>query len=223
MSPVLLLTTISHLCDTLFENQNDPPTEHLFRNYLPALLAILHFILLPVSIWTLTNQPFSVIEKTALFLGYALYFAHVSNVVGHELIHRTNTLHFNMGKWLFISILFGHHTSAHRLVHHRYAATALDPNTAHYGESFYSFYARAWRGSFRAGLTAEKKRLGHPKDSRAIRPSNPYFTYILGGFVLIALVAIYGGGTALALYLLMAFFRQTGLLLTDYTQHYGSI
>lgn len=221
LPPLVILGMISHICDELFENRPDAPIERLFQNSLPILLALLHFILLGTAIWSLTAQPFSLLEKTALFTGYTLYFAHVSNAVGHELIHRRTRLQFTLGKWVFISILFGHHTSAHRYIHHPYVATKYDPNTARYGESFYRFFIRAWRGSFLAGLGAENERLGYAADSRAVDIANPYFTYILGSFLCMGLVAGLAGWTALLIYLLLAFISQAGLLMTDYTQHYG--
>lgn len=55
-----------------------------------------------------------------------------------------------------MTLLFGHHTSAHRLVHHRHVATPSDLNTARLGESFWHFFPRALVGSFRAGLAAER-------------------------------------------------------------------
>jgi alkane 1-monooxygenase len=177
--------------------------------------------MLGCAVWALTYQPFSTPTKVALFAGNALYFAHVSNAVGHELIHRTKKFQFLLGKWVFISILFGHHTSSHRLIHHTYVATRYDPNTARYNENFYRFFARAWRGSFRAGLGAENQRLGLDPSSQAVGVENPYFTYIVGGFLFLGIAASLAGWTGLLVYFGLAFLAQVGLLLTDYTQHYG--
>ncbi len=221
MPPLLILGVISHICDELFENRPDAPIERMFQNLLPILLALLHFPLLAAAIWSITYQPFSILEKLALLSGYMLYFAHVSNAVAHELIHRTKRLQFMLGKWMFISILFGHHTSSHRLIHHPYVATRYDPNTARYGENFYRFFARSWKGSFLAGLGAENERLGYPAESRAVDVANPYFTYILGSFLCMGLVAGIGEWAALFVYILLASLAQVGLLMTDYTQHYG--
>jgi alkane 1-monooxygenase len=221
LTPLLLLGIISHICDELFESSPNAPVERLFQNLLPIALALLHFVLLAVAIWSITYQPFSFAEKTALLFGYALYFSHVSNAVGHELIHRRKRFQFTLGKWLFISILFGHHASSHRLIHHPYVATRYDPNTARFNENFYRFYVRAWRGSFLAGLGAENERLGYQANSRAVDVANPYFTYILGSFLCMGLAAGIAGWFGLAVYLVLAFLSQAGLLLTDYTQHYG--
>ncbi len=221
MAPLLILGMVNHLVDALFDDVADAAIERIFQAALPIALACLHFVLLATCVWTLVYQPLGIASKFALFFAYTLYFAHVSNAVGHELIHRTKKLPFNLGKWLFISILFGHHTSSHRLIHHPYVATRYDPNTARYGENFYRFFWRAWRGSFLAGLGAENQRLGYPPNSRAVDVKNPYFTYIIGAFAFMALAAAFAGWSGLLIYLTLAFSAQAGLLLTDYTQHYG--
>jgi len=219
--PIVILSVVSHIADELFENRPDTQIEHLFKNTLPLFLALLHFVLLVTAVWSLAYQPFTLPTKFALFVGYAIYFAHVSNAVGHELIHRTRRFPYALGKWLFISILFGHHASSHRLIHHPYVATRYDPNTARYNENFYWFFVRAWRGSFLAGLSAENERLGHDVGSRAVAIKNPYFTYILGSFLCLGLIASLAGWVAFAIYLALAFTSQAGLLVTDYVQHYG--
>ncbi len=219
--PLLLLAGVNHVIDEFIENQPDTPIEKLLSNILPVTIGVLHFVLLGTAIWALTTQPFSLLSKLTLFAGYALYFSHVSNAVAHELIHRTKKWQFRLGKWMFISILFGHHTSSHRLVHHPYVATRFDPNTSRFGESFYRFFARAWRGSFLTGLGAENERLGYPPNSRAVDVKNPYFTYILGGGICLGIVAGFGGWSGFFVYLALAFLTQSGLLLTDYVQHYG--
>jgi alkane 1-monooxygenase len=221
LAPLFVLAGLNHLVDATFENMPDTAVEHHFKTALPLVLAIAHFGLLTLGIWALAIKTDPLITKVPLFLAFGLYFASVSNANGHELIHRTGRLPFMLGKWIFISHLFGHHTSAHRLIHHPYVATRFDPNTARYNETFYHFFARAWRGSFLAGLSAENTRLGYRSDSRTLDLTNPYFTYIMGSALLLGLVAGFAGWQGLLIYLGFAAFAQSGLLVTDYVQHYG--
>ena len=109
---------------------------------IPVAFALLHFALLATGVWAVSASSLQVWEKAVLFAAFGIYFGAVSNAVAHELIHRTNSALFLLGKWMFISHLFGHHTSAHRFIHHPYVATRFDPNTARFNESFYRFYGR---------------------------------------------------------------------------------
>lgn len=185
---------------------------------LSTLLALAHFALLPLGIWALAGGTgLGAVERGAVFFSFGLFFGQVSNSNAHELIHRGSRGLFTLGKWVFISLLFGHHTSAHRLVHHVHAATPKDPNSAHHGQSYYHFLPRAWVGSFRAGLAAERARMTQAKGARL----NPYYSYVGGALALLVLVLALAGWRGLLAYLALAFYAQAQLMLSDYVQHYG--
>lgn len=183
---------------------------------LSALLAVLHFGLLGLVIWALAGD-LAIAQKVGLFIGASLFFGQVSNSNAHELIHRTKRPLFELGKWVYISLLFGHHTSAHNKVHHRFAASSLDPNSARLNESFYRFAPRAWRGSFRKGYEAERDDIR----KRGKGGATPYVTYIGGALAFVVATALVFGPQGLVAYLLLATYAQMQLLLSDYVQHYG--
>ncbi|NOX73641.1 MAG: alkane 1-monooxygenase [Alphaproteobacteria bacterium] len=186
----------------------------------PVILGLAHLVLLPIAILALANGPLELGEKTVMFLAFSLFFGSISTANAHELIHRPDRFRHSLGKWVFISLLFGHHVSAHLCVHHKHVATPLDPNSAREEEGFYRFFHRAWGGSFQAGLAAEKARLrqtGKP----VLHPANPYLIYCLGAGVFAALTYTLAGGTGLALYFGFAIIAQMYLMLSDYVQHYG--
>lgn len=218
---LIAMTAANQLADAAFDQMTEGRAGNWVGTALPILLAVLHFALLPLSIWAIALSDHDYATRIALFLAFGFYFGSVSNAVGHELIHRTSRVQFQVGKWIFISHLFGHHTSAHRLIHHPYVATRFDPNTARFNENFYRFFARAWKGSFRAGLAAENARRGLPDNSRAVGFDNPYFLYICGAALFLGIAAGFGGIPGLITYLGLAIMAQGGLLLTDYVQHYG--
>lgn len=185
---------------------------------LTAGLALVHFALLGITLAGLSQGPQSTLDKAATFVSAALYFGQVSNANAHELIHRpTRALH-RLGMWVYISLWFGHHTSAHPLVHHVHVATRADPSSARLGEGYYRFAIRAWRGSFKRGWHEETKR-----SQRINRPwwRHPYLTYGTGSALFAGLALLIGGTTGLALYLGLAFMAQSQLLMSDYVQHYG--
>lgn len=177
---------------------------------LSAGLAIGHLLILPLAIWALSAPHLNGWEKATLFIATGLFMGQVSNANAHELIHRRARWLRRLGTAVYVSVFYGHHASAHPLVHHRHVATDQDPNSAPKGMSLWRFIPRAWWGSFRAGYHAERKR------NRA-----PYPIYIggaLGGLVLAG--ALFGTG-AVIWYALLGGWVTSQLITVDYIQHYG--
>lgn len=181
----------------------------------PALLALLglvHLGLFPALIWAIAaDGPW--LTKLGLFLGTSLWLGQVSNPMAHELIHQTKRGMFWLGAAVFSTMVFGHHTSAHRLVHHRHVASPADPNTARSGEGFYAFFLRAWRGSFTLGWQAEK-------DRRA-KGLHPYVIYLSVAKFSMFIAALLGGWGGVLVWAMLCLSAQAQLLLSDYVQHYG--
>lgn len=216
---LLWIGAVSQLLDTAMAQAfPDAPPDRLFpgADALSVLLALAHFVLLVVVLRAFAAETVSGAGRIALFLAAGMVMGQVSNANAHELIHRSRPGLFWLGAAVYISLLFGHHTSAHRLVHHRYVATARDPNSARLGESFWAFFPRSWAGSFRAGLAAERA-LTRRQPGRL----NPYLLWVGGGLGCAALVWAVFGGRVLLSYLLLCLYAQMQLLLSDYVQHYG--
>jgi len=217
LAVVLYLTVMASLLDRLI--LPDETTEgSRSETALSILISMAHVALLPVIVWSLVSPSLDALEKLGLFFAAGLWYGQVSNANAHELIHRQSRSLHRLGMWCYISILFGHHTSAHVLVHHPHVATRADPNTSRKGESLYRYVLRAWIGSFRAGLKAERARLG-----RIGRPvwRNPYIVYVGGAVSCLGLAMMLGGGRALAAYIALCGYAQFQLLMSDYVQHYG--
>lgn len=185
---------------------------------LSATLGVVHLALLPIVILALSGNTLGSGAKAALFVATGLYLGQVGNANAHELIHKTTRGLHRLGVWVYIALLFGHHASAHVLVHHRLAATRDDPNTARYGESYYRFMQRAWIGSFRAGYAAERNRLARLGRSMI---HHPYVLYGAGSLLMLSGAGLLGGPAGVLWYMALALFAQQQLLLCDYVQHYG--
>ena len=214
---VLHLTALTSLLDRLI-TPDTTAGPHNGDAMLSILIAMAHFALLPVIVWSLAGPSLGTLEKIGLFFGAGLWFGQVSNANAHELIHRTQRRLHRLGMWVYITMLFGHHTSAHVLVHHPHVATRADPNTSRKGESLYRYMLRAWGGSFRQGYRAEQTRL-----SRIGRPAwrNPYVVYIGGAALCLMIAALLGGWQSLLAYTALCAYAQSQLLMSDYVQHYG--
>ncbi|MCE8525896.1 alkane 1-monooxygenase [Ruegeria pomeroyi] len=181
---------------------------------LPVVLAGAHFALLALAIPALAQGALSGLQAVALGVAVALCFGQVSNSNAHELIHRGDRWQHWLGAAIYVSLLFGHHTSAHMRVHHLWVATPRDPNSARFGQGFWAFLPRAWIGSFRAGLAAERA-------LRKGRGATPYRAYLAGAAAMLAAAWLLAGGRGVLVLLLLAGYAQIQLLLADYIQHYG--
>jgi alkane 1-monooxygenase len=182
---------------------------------LSVVLALAHLALMALVVMAF-GRGLGLAEAVALFLATGLFFGQVGNSNAHELIHRGSRRLHGIGKWVYISLGFGHHTSAHPLVHHVHVGSDADPNSARGGEGYYRFVLRAWPGSFRAGLAAESAR-------RRGRPlwQHPYLQYFAGAGLFAGLALWLGGLAGLLVWLGLCAFAQSQLLLSDYVQHYG--
>jgi alkane 1-monooxygenase len=194
---------------------NDIPegVEYPGADALLILIAVGHLVALPLAVWAIAGDSgLSGVARAGVFMGCGLWFGQVSNPVAHELIHRGQRGLFRLGGGMYVSMLFGHHTSAHRHVHHRYAASGEDPNTARLGEGFYDFFVRAWQGSFIQGWHAENARR---------KGTHPYVWYLGGAFAALACGFVLAGFAGVVAWGALAFYAQVQLMLSDYVQHYG--
>lgn len=188
--------------------------------WLPVALGGAHVLLMGLALWSLTHPGGGFWAWLATFLAFGLWFGQVSNANAHELIHRRDRRLFRLGMWIYISMLFGHHTSAHRKVHHRFVATPDDPNSAERGESFYAFALRAWPGAFRAGYEMERF-LMRPRLGRKAGRINPYAIYIGGAAAVLAAIGAVFGLAGVLVWIALSAHAQAQILLSDYVQHYG--
>ena len=212
---LIYLTLFTFLLDEVLATALEAKPTRTFADALCVALAIAHFAVL-IAVLLAFQRGMGPGEGVALFLAAGLFLGQISNANGHELIHRGGRVLQVLGKWIYISLLFGHHCSAHRLVHHRFVASNRDPNSARLGESYYRFAVRAWIGSFRAGLKEENQRLVDIPPWR-----HPYFDYVIGALICLTFSYVLAGPTGLLIHLALAGYAQSQLLISDYVQHYG--
>jgi alkane 1-monooxygenase len=190
--------------------------------------------ILPLGVHALvTSSDLGWTTRACGAMALGLWLGQVAVPAAHELIHRGAYRFVRLGVAIYVALLFGHHASAHRLVHHRHVATPTDPNTAREGEGFYHFFRRAWIGSFQEGWRAEaqlrdrQKASSNPGASPAgaslgwSGPLPPYAVYVAGGVLVLAFAYVLAGGAGVIVWLGLALHAQVQLLLSDYVQHYG--
>lgn len=181
-----------------------------------AVVGVLQLTHIPLALWALSGRLHGV-EWLGGLIAFGLFLGQIGHPAAHELIHRADWRLAALGKAVYVAFLFGHHISAHRLVHHVHVATRDDPNSARKGQGFWQFLPRAWIGSLRAGFAAERA-LSLRRGGRRI---NPYGVYLGGALACLGASFFMFGVTGLLAYLILAAHVQSQLLVADYVQHYG--
>lgn len=213
------MTLVCATLDRLIRLPRHQPadTEFPTGDILSVTLALLHLPLLGLAVWAISGwTQHSLTDRTGLLIGFALFFGQIGHPNAHELIHRPARLHRVLGTMVYATLLFGHHVSAHRLVHHTHVGTERDPNSAPKGMGFWRFAARAWIGSFKAGWRAERD-----LSDRSGRRTHPYFTYVFWSVVGISSSYTLAGIAGISTLLILAAYVHLQILLADYVQHYG--
>jgi alkane 1-monooxygenase len=220
---LIYMTSLVHVMDRLVHGaaaKTGGDDEFPSGLRLSLVLGLAHFPLMIIAVLALAGATgISLGAKVCCFMAFGLFFGQVSNANAHELIHKVARFPRRMGMWVYISLLFGHHTSAHPKVHHIWVATDQDPNSPKEGENFYQFWPRAWVGSFKAGWQAEtamRKRAGARKTLL-----HPYVIYVGGALLCLAIAARLAGLSGMVVYVALASYGSMQLLLSDYVQHYG--
>lgn len=220
----LYLTAFVPVMDHLLHGTVAIPNRHgqlPSGHTLAIVLGVAHFPILGLGVAAIAGATgLSGVDRLLCFLSFGLFIGQISNANAHELIHKAKRLHRQLGVLVYISMLFGHHASAHPKVHHIWVATERDPNSARLGESFYRFWPRSWLGSFRAGLAAETKLRAGARSTPAPL-SHPYVAYVGGALLLIFGAALSLGVVGVAALIALTAYAQMQLLLSDYVQHYG--
>ncbi len=221
---VILITIVTWGLDRLLQGDAvrlPPGSEFPTGTALSVGLGLVQVPLVLAAIWAIGGTSgHSIAERLGLLIGFGLYFGQVSHPTAHELIHKPRRGQQMLGRLVYISILFGHHASAHLRVHHHHVATANDPNSAPLGLGFYRFALRAWRQSFLFGARAETAL--RARSARHRSPlSHPYLAYVAGAGIMLALAGAIAGWSGLVALLGLATYAQIQILLSDYVQHYG--
>jgi alkane 1-monooxygenase len=215
------LTLVAALLDGLLAPPAPDDADHApWSNRLSVTLAAGHLLLLPLVLVALAAPGLGIGQKIALFFATASFMGQVSHPNAHELIHRREPWLRRLGAAVYVSVGFGHHVSAHRLVHHRHVGTPDDPNTPLPGESFWGYLPRAWREGFHAGLDCEEDRL----EAQGLPPRhwrNPYWAWVGGTVLALILAALIAGPVGLLAYLGLVVLSGGQILMSDYVQHYG--
>ncbi len=218
----LYLTVFTHVVDRLTHKDaalQREDGEFPSGEALSETLGLAHIWLISLAIWAISGAGGGQAwEQFLCFASFGIFFGQISNANAHELIHKPSRWQRRLGKLVYISLMFGHHVSAHTRVHHVWVASDGDPNSARLGENFYRFWLRAWIGSFAKGWVAEDKAMRAAQHPRWM---HPYVAYFGGALGMVWLAVELGGIRGVIALILVTGYAQMQLLLSDYVQHYG--
>lgn len=101
------------------------------------------------------------------WLGFVLSTGVITGGIGitvaHELGHKSRRYDQLMAQLILMTVCYMHFFIEHNLGHHVHVATPNDPATARRGESFYRFWLRTVRDSYRSAWHIERQRLNKKK------------------------------------------------------------
>ena len=183
--------------------------------------APIQFVMLFSLIWYVPQaEHLGTFERGVLFFGVGVITGTIGINYSHELMHQKPKIERWMADVLLAMVLYGHFRSEHLLVHHRHVATPADAVTARYNESFYHFYPRVLRQSFRSAFRAEAARLSR-KNLPWHHRSNPFWRFWGLQTAMLTLAFLLGGWSGLVLFLIQAGTAVWQLELVNYIEHYG--
>ena len=80
-------------------------------------------------------------------------------VVAHELIHRRGLFARTLGRAMLVTVGYEHFYTEHLRGHHARVATAADPATARFGETYYQFLRRTIPGQLKSAWRLDRRRV----------------------------------------------------------------
>jgi alkane 1-monooxygenase len=192
--------------------------------FIPDLILILHVFM---QMAALTSLFYAIHENK--FTGWQLFWACISTgihtgtssiVIAHELIHRKE-LHWQlMGKFLLFTAGNIYFFVEHLRVHHKHVGTEVDPATARYNESLYSFYIRTSLQQISGAWKIETERL-----RKEGKTGLHYRNYLVASSLLLLTLLIclwyFAGIIAIAAFILQCVVANFLLEYTNYIEHYG--
>ncbi|WP_261520314.1 alkane 1-monooxygenase [Burkholderia multivorans] len=215
------------ILDTLIGDDRDNPPEdvvpHLERERYYRLIVYLATLVEYVAFFMCVR----IVGTHALawydYVGFALSLGAATGIsinTAHELGHKTNRFERWLAKITLAPVAYGHFFVEHNRGHHVRVATAEDPASARYGESFWAFLPRTVVGSVRSAWRLERTRL-----ARLGRSPWTWRNEVLDAWAMTVVVwgiAIAIGGVVVIPFLVIqAVYGASLLEVVNYVEHYG--
>ncbi|RAA19750.1 alkane 1-monooxygenase [Burkholderia multivorans] len=215
------------ILDTLIgDDRNNPPEDvvpHLERERYYRLIVYLATLVEYVAFFMCVR----IVGTHALawydYVGFALSLGAATGIsinTAHELGHKTNRFERWLAKITLAPVAYGHFFVEHNRGHHVRVATAEDPASARYGESFWAFLPRTVVGSVRSAWRLERTRLARLGRSPWTWRNEVLHAWAMTVVVWGIAIAI-GGVVVIPFLVIQAVYGASLLEVVNYVEHYG--
>ncbi|CAB3765479.1 alkane 1-monooxygenase [Burkholderia puraquae] len=215
------------ILDTLIGDDRDNPPEavvaHLEREryyrLIVYLATLVEYVAFFACVWIVGTHALAWYD----YVGFALSLGAATGIsinTAHELGHKTNRFERWLAKITLAPVAYGHFYVEHNRGHHVRVATAEDPASARYGESFWAFLPRTVTGSIRSAWRLEKARLeklGHSPWTWRNEVLHAWAMTVVVWGIAIAMA----GKVVIPFLVIQAVYGASLLEVVNYVEHYG--
>lgn len=215
------------ILDTLIGDDRDNPPEdvvpHLEREryyrLIVYLATLVEYVAFFACVWIVGTHALAWYD----YVGFALSLGAATGIsinTAHELGHKTNRFERWLAKITLAPVAYGHFYVEHNRGHHVRVATAEDPASARYGESFWAFLPRTVTGSIRSAWRLEKarlERLGHSPWTWRNEVLHAWAMTVVVWGIAIAMA----GKVVIPFLVIQAVYGASLLEVVNYVEHYG--
>ncbi|WP_322077125.1 alkane 1-monooxygenase [Burkholderia cepacia] len=215
------------ILDTLIGDDRDNPPEavvpHLEREryyrLIVYLATLVEYVAFFACVWIVGTHALAWYD----YVGFALSLGAATGIsinTAHELGHKTDRFERWLAKITLAPVAYGHFYVEHNRGHHVRVATAEDPASARYGESFWAFLPRTVTGSIRSAWRLEKarlERLGHSPWTWHNEVLHAWAMTVVVWGIAIAMA----GKVVIPFLVIQAVYGASLLEVVNYVEHYG--
>ena len=213
--------------DTLIGDDRDNPPETVvpqlererYYRFIVYLATLVEYVAFFTCVWIVGTHALTWYD----YVGFALSLGAATGIsinTAHELGHKTNRFERWLAKITLAPVAYGHFFVEHNRGHHVRVATAEDPASARYGESFWAFLPRTVTGSIRSAWRLEKarlERLGHSPWSWRNEVLHAWAMTV----VVWAIAIVMAGRIVIPFLVIQAVYGASLLEVVNYVEHYG--
>nr|WP_175802689.1 alkane 1-monooxygenase [Burkholderia anthina] len=213
--------------DTLIGDDRDNPPESVvpqlererYYRFIVYLATLVEYVAFFACVWIVGTHALTWYD----YVGFALSLGAATGIsinTAHELGHKTNRFERWLAKITLAPVAYGHFFVEHNRGHHVRVATAEDPASARYGESFWAFLPRTVSGSIRSAWRLEKARLarlGHSPWSWRNEVLHAWAMTVVVWAIAIAMA----GRIVIPFLVIQAVYGASLLEVVNYVEHYG--
>ncbi|KWK38752.1 alkane 1-monooxygenase [Burkholderia stagnalis] len=215
------------ILDTLIGDDRDNPPEDVvprlerdrYYRVIVYLATLVEYVAFFLCTWIIATHALAWYD----YVGFALSLGAATGIsinTAHELGHKTSRFERWLAKITLAPVAYGHFFVEHNRGHHVRVATAEDPASARYGESFWAFLPRTVIGSIRSAWNLEAARLARLGKSPWTWRNEVLHAWAMTAVVWGIAIALFGK-VVIPFLLIQAAYGASLLEVVNYVEHYG--